>query len=62
VENLSDADRVMNGIERLLEEMRERKPNNRSEEDRYWAITITEVEKAMAIFKTFVYEKQPTPY
>ena len=30
------------------------KPNDRSEKDRYFAIVITEVEKAFAVFMTFV--------
>lgn len=34
----------------LLTALRERKPNNRSEQDRYWAIVITEVEKARAVY------------
>lgn len=34
----------------LLDQLRTAKPNNRSEEDRYYAIVITDVEKAMAVF------------
>lgn len=37
----------------LIESLKEFKPNDRSEQDRYWAITVTEVEKALALFKTF---------
>ena len=33
--------------------MREKKPNDRSDGDRYWAIVITELEKAYAVFVTF---------
>jgi hypothetical protein len=40
----------------LLTELKGRKPNDRSEKDRYWAITITDVEKALALFNTFVHE------
>lgn len=42
----------------LIAQLKASKPNDRSEQDRYWAITITEVEKAFAIFKTFAI-KQP---
>ena len=37
-------------FEILLYELRQQKPNDRSDKDRYWAIVITEVEKAKAIF------------
>lgn len=37
-------------FEELLAALREQKPNDRSDKDRYWAIVITEVEKAKAIF------------
>lgn len=37
----------------LLEQLKALKPNDRSDIDRYWAITITEVEKAAAIFATY---------
>lgn len=40
-------------FEFLLLQLRAYKPNDRSEQDRYWAITITELEKAIAIFKTY---------
>lgn len=40
-------------FEELLAAMREQKPNDRSERDRYWAIAITEVEKAKAVFVTY---------
>lgn len=40
----------------LLTELKGRKPNDRSEQDRYWAIVITDVEKALGTFYTFVHE------
>ncbi len=40
-------------FEELLAALKELKPNDRSEQDRYWAITITETEKAAAFFKTY---------
>lgn len=36
--------------------LKARKPNDRSERDRRWAVTITEYEKVVAYFKTFVIE------
>lgn len=38
----------------LLNAMETLKPNDRSEQDRYWAIARTDVEKAYAVFETFV--------
>lgn len=46
-------------FEELLAQLREQKPNDRSEKDRYWAISITEVEKAKAVFVTYA---SPTGY
>lgn len=40
-------------FEELLASLREQKPNDRSDKDRYWAIVITEVEKAKAVFLTY---------
>jgi hypothetical protein len=37
----------------LLATLREAKPNDRSEQDRYFAIVITDVEKARAVFLTY---------
>lgn len=37
----------------LLQALRAQKPNDRSDQDRYWAIVITEVEKAKAVFLTY---------
>lgn len=44
---------VADEFEILLYELRQQKPNDRSEKDRYWAIVVTEVEKAKAIFLTY---------
>lgn len=41
----------------FINKLKAAKPNDRSERDRYWAITITELEKAFAIFKTFVVDR-----
>lgn len=44
---------VIKSFDFLLLQLEAYKPNDRSKQDRYWAITITEVEKAAAIFKTY---------
>lgn len=46
--------RIIRKFNELLDELEQLKPNDRSRLDRYWAITITEVEKAAAIFHTYV--------
>ena len=48
------ATQVLTKFDELLAELRAAKPNDRSETDRYTAITITEVEKAKAIFIVYV--------
>lgn len=40
-------------FDNLLADLKNKKPNDRSDRDRYWAITITEVEKARAVFLTY---------
>ena len=52
--------RVLNKFNSLLIELDALKPNDRSKEDRYWAITITDVEKAFALFYTFVTDPELT--
>jgi len=47
---LSNDEQVEAAFAELLAKLKELKPNDRSAEDRYWAITITEVEKARAVF------------
>lgn len=49
---------VNSQFDTLLHALRTAKPNDRSEQDRYWAITITEVEKARAIFLTYCIQKE----
>ena len=41
----------------MVEVLREEKPNDRSERDRYWAIVITEVEKARAVFEMYAVKR-----
>ena len=41
-------------FETLLTMLKAAKPNDRSEADRYTAIVITDVEKAKAVFLTYV--------
>lgn len=50
---LSDQ-RVLIILQGNLETLRENKPDDRSERDRRYAITITEMEKVVAYFKTWV--------
>jgi hypothetical protein len=47
-------DAALKALDQALFELRRNKPNDRSDADRYWAIVITDVEKAMAVFKTYV--------
>jgi hypothetical protein len=47
-------DTAIKALDQALFELRRNKPNDRSDADRYWAIVITDVEKAMAVFKTYV--------
>lgn len=48
------ANDVLAQFDELLDALRDSKPNDRSEQDRYIAITITEVEKARALFVVYV--------
>jgi len=41
-------------IHNALQTLKDNKPNDRSEYDRRYAITITEIEKVQAYFKTFI--------
>ncbi len=50
----SNEEEVLRKFDEFLTTLKTLKPNDRSEQDRYWAITITEVEKAKAIFATYV--------
>jgi hypothetical protein len=45
-------------FEHLLITLKDQKPNDRSNADRYWAIVITEVEKARAIYLTYAAPKE----
>lgn len=42
----------------LIGEVKAYKPNDRSEKDRYWAIAITELEKAAAVFEALVANRE----
>lgn len=43
-------------LEEAMEALRQAKPEDRSEEARRYAVTITELEKVLAYFHTFVVE------
>lgn len=45
---------VSNELVRVLDLMRASKPNDRSEKDRRYAVSITELEKAFAYFQCWV--------
>lgn len=52
---LSNEEEIEQAFEELLHILKEYKPNDRSTADRYWAITITEVEKARAVFSMYAH-------
>lgn len=47
---------VLNAIQQALAVARLNKPNDRSAANRAYAVTITDLEKVLAYFKTFVVE------
>ena len=47
---------AMGDLMRALNRLRATKPNDRSEKDRRYAVTITEMEKVAAYFRFFVIE------
>jgi hypothetical protein len=49
-----DNDPVLTALRDALNEVREHKPNDKSEEDRRFAVTITEMEKVIAYYLTYV--------
>ena len=53
---INDKGKVLTKFQDLLITMQALKPNDRSNADRYWAIAITETEKAMAVFAQLVPE------
>jgi hypothetical protein len=52
-DEISDRD-VLGTLNDMLEVLRENRPDERSERSRRYAITITEMEKVVAYFKTWV--------
>lgn len=47
-------DRVANAIKQAIDELQEAKPGDRSEIDRRYAITITEMEKVLAYYEYWI--------
>jgi hypothetical protein len=45
---------AINSLEVALDSLRKGKPEDRSEKARRYAVTITEMEKVLAYFKTYV--------
>jgi len=58
--NIEPTQRILIQFGELLTELKTLKGDMRSEEARYIAITITEVEKAMGLFNTFVHQDRDT--
>ena len=50
----ASADMICESLGEILSLMKEAKPNDRSEVDRYWAISITDMEKLVAVFEKYV--------
>lgn len=50
----ASADTVYAMLGGVLSLMKDAKPNDRSEVDRYWAISITDMEKLVAVFEKYV--------
>lgn len=49
---------VYQGLVQALTTLQDKKPNDRSEADRHWAILVTDVEKAVTLFHAwFVYRE-----
>lgn len=48
-------EKCWDSMNKALEDLKRNKPNDRSEEDRRYAVTITEMEKAIAYFYYHVY-------
>jgi len=53
----ASADMIAETLGEVLELMKEAKPNDRSEVDRYWAICVTDMEKLVAVFERYVARK-----
>jgi hypothetical protein len=51
---ITEEEKLSDEIKDVIEHMKAAKPNDRSEKDRRFAVTITELEKAYAHFETFV--------
>lgn len=51
-------EKVILAMAALLALMEDNKPNDRSAEDRRWAVAITELEKAYAYFFSFALHKE----
>ncbi len=52
--DMSNEEVIEFAIKELLEMMKEEKPNDRSAQDRNWAVAITEVEKVKAYWNYYI--------
>lgn len=53
-ENYSVEKRAASAIKQAIDELIAAKPNDRSEKDRRYAITITEIEKVLAYYQYWI--------
>ena len=49
---------ILNAMEQLLDELRDARPEERSEISRAYAVAITDLEKVFAYFQTFVVDNE----
>jgi hypothetical protein len=54
MQNEMKNDEVLKSLRQSLKQMRDAKPNDRSEADRRYAVAITEMEKVIAYFDTWI--------
>jgi hypothetical protein len=53
-EDLENKQEISSAFESLLNRLKTSKPDDRSEEDRCWAVTITDLEKVIAYYEYWV--------
>lgn len=49
---------VLSALQQALATLKANKPNDRSEQDRAYAVTVTELEKTISYFKEYAIEKK----
>lgn len=61
MEDLSADERLMAQLGEAYNELKKNKPNDRSEKDRRYAVTITEMEKVLGYFYLWVVKGDELP-